>query len=137
MRQRKEYAAAYASRVTAERVAIGYAALGGKCRKCGEVNDLEFDHIDPSQMSFRLRSGWGRPIGIWMAELAKCQLLCRSCHQLKSIFELGKSVARGTHGTISAYRYCKCDECKRAKREWQRSYRATKRLATASLSQGV
>lgn len=35
---------------------------------------------------------------------------------------LERRVAHLTHGTLSAYRYCKCELCRAAKAAWQRNY---------------
>lgn len=103
--------------------------LGGKCVKCGKTNDLQFDHIDPSSKSFTITSEvwWRKDLD---SEIAKCQLLCRSCHELKSILERGNKVAVGTHGTLSSYRYCRCDVCKKAKSDHSRAYRTRIKQAT-------
>lgn len=69
---------------------------------------------------------------------------CRTAHRLygrgliavgtvvtaEMITETRTVTAKGTHGTISAYRYCgppKCEECKRAKRDAMRAWMAKKR----------
>jgi len=66
------------------RRAWALAYLGGKCVCCEMVDDLEVDHIDPSTKScgpFNDASlAWDR----FVAELDKCQLLCRACHLEKS-----------------------------------------------------
>ena len=58
--------------------------LGGKCAVCGTVEDLEFDHIDPKTKTGPI----GRLVnGAWetvVAEIEKCQLLCKPHHQEKS-----------------------------------------------------
>lgn len=64
------------------------AHMGGKCKKCGSVNNLHFDHIDPSTKSFTIGSKLTYPKDYVLAELEKCQLLCQKCHIVKSI--LGK-----------------------------------------------
>jgi len=43
---------------------------GGKCRRCGSTNELQFDHIVP-----RSRGGSG--------EAANVELLCRRCNVAK------------------------------------------------------
>lgn len=58
--------------------------LGGKCVKCGSLENLQLDHIDA-----RTKQNKGQPLLNYSkdkisAELSKCQLLCRSCHILKS-----------------------------------------------------
>jgi len=57
--------------------------LGGVCAHCGEVEDLEFDHIDPRTKTAPVMRLWSYSAR-FEAELAKCQLLCWECHQLKT-----------------------------------------------------
>lgn len=61
------------------------ALLGGVCVECGTDEDLHFDHIDPTTKEAHLtdlfKSGSRERID---RELAKCQLLCRSCHSIKT-----------------------------------------------------
>ena len=110
------------------RKAKAIAILGGACVKCGSRSGLEFDHIDPETKSFvitkRLSGGkWD----LILKELAKCQLLCFKCHDEKSIVDLGKQDARSVHGTLSSYRYCKCDLCKAAWNKHSAEYRRKRR----------
>lgn len=93
--------------------------LGGKCVVCGATDNLEIDHIDPSQKSFNptaLRRPWDKTV----AELAKCQLLCEACHKAKHAAK---------HGSAKRYeKGCRCDLCvefmRSYQREWKRKYRA-------------
>jgi 5-methylcytosine-specific restriction endonuclease McrA len=62
----------------------------GPCVKCGSSANLEIDHILPITKDRLVSNEWG----IWRApsvlrdiELAKCQVLCKSCHQVKTIAE--------------------------------------------------
>jgi len=96
--------------------------LGGKCNKCGSVEDLQFDHIDPKTKSFPIGTMWSVSEERFWNELKKCQLLCRKCHIKKSILEAGKKIAKGTHGTLSSYRYCRCILCKDAHSKYQKEY---------------
>ncbi len=97
------------------------AMLGGKCVECGATESLEIDHIDPAQKSFNVSRIWAYTFETVLAELKKCQLLCESCHRAKH------AVAKGTHGTLSAFRHCKCDECRAAKASYMKEYRAARR----------
>lgn len=56
-------------------------------------------------------------------ELKKCQLLCRRCHTKKLLKDAGLKPARGTHGTLSAVRYCDCARCRGAKNAYERDRR--------------
>jgi len=58
--------------------------MGGKCVKCGCTEALEFDHIDPTTKSFNISAGYHKPKEVLEEELAKCQLLCVSCHREKT-----------------------------------------------------
>lgn len=103
-----------------ERRQRGFELLGGKCAICGCIpSEFEFDHIDPSTKEFTV-SGykWNVPEDVFYNELKKCQILCKPCHMTKTIKSSGKIEVKGKdiHGTLSSYRYCKCDACRLAKR---------------------
>jgi len=98
------------------------ALLGGKCAACGSTTKLEFDHIDIRTKSFNISKAWSYSKARLDAELAKCQLLCSECHDKKTLADLGVTSAKGKHGTLSSYRYCKCVLCKKAKADYMREY---------------
>ena len=61
-------------------------AFGDKCVKCGSIENLHFDHIDPSTKYKSIaemapNNGFDR----CYREALKCQLLCSTCHKKKSI----------------------------------------------------
>lgn len=100
------------------RHAEAVALLGSHCAQCPETQDLQFDHIDPATKSMTIAKMWTASEERFQAELQKCQLLCALHHLEKTLAELGRKSARGTHGTLSAYRYCgppKCDACRAVK----------------------
>lgn len=101
--------------------------LGGICVKCGSDENLQFDHIDKNSKSFDVSNKITYPRDIVLAELEKCQLLCEECHKTKSLHDLDKKAAKGTHGTLSSYRYCRCFECKEAKRAYAANHRLKKK----------
>jgi 5-methylcytosine-specific restriction endonuclease McrA len=95
--------------------------FGGKCERCGSEKNLDFDHIDPSSKEYDIGKVMNYPNHVILAELAKCQLLCRSCHISKTIKEHGgahnKGISNAQHGSHTMYIYgCRCDLCKEAKR---------------------
>ncbi len=59
--------------------------LGGKCVKCESVENLQFNHIDPNTKSFAIGKLLNFPKQVVSDELKKCQLLCKSCHNDKTI----------------------------------------------------
>lgn len=96
--------------------------LGGKCVSCGSTENLQIDHIDHTSKLFSIANHWGRSWEFLKPEIAKCQLLCKDCHLIKSKEE--GSLAKGwtnqpkyKHGTVRMYSHykCRCDECKLAK----------------------
>ncbi len=101
--------------------------LGNKCSVCESKKDLEIDHKNPESKSFNLAkaiSGWN-----WekvLKEVEKCQLLCSDCHKQKTRKDLSEKFGQREiweHGTIAGYRHCRCDECRKAKRDYMREYR--------------
>lgn len=111
--------------------------LGGVCVVCGARENLEIDHVNrvDKTMTFERMSMVSRIR--FLNELSKCQLLCKRHHIDKTtIDDLGRKDARRSHGTVSSYRYCRCEDCKTAKSIYNRSYKkaslAKKVTATAS-----
>ena len=125
-----DYMRVYMAERYKRRKAYAIKKLGGKCRRCGSKKRLQFDHRDRRKdgdfvVAKRLASIAEDRLD---HELKKCQLLCQRCHNKKTLSELGLVEARGTHGTLSAYRYCgppKCEECKAAKRQYQQTWLRT------------
>lgn len=76
----------------------GIAKLGGKCVTCASTERLHFDHIDPTTKEFAVdklaHSFRTREAQFW-AEVAKCQLLCHSCHGKKSAREIRLGIRSG------------------------------------------
>ncbi len=102
------------------------AELGGVCVHCGSDQNLEFDHIDPSTKEFTIAIGWSSTQ--LDAEVAKCQLLCKSCHltKTKENKEHGKILKHGTEWMYSKHK-CRCESCKEAFRSAKRKrYHARK-----------
>lgn len=99
--------------------------LGGKCVVCGTTQDLEIDHINKDLKTFDLSKRLsGAPEKVIQEELKNCQLLCKSCHNQKSLKDSNRQEikAKNIHGTLSSYRYCKCILCKKAKSDWMKNY---------------
>ena len=132
-RDYNRYMREYMARRYEERKKRALALLGNRCIQCGSSEDLQFDHREREGKSFTLcRYLAGCSEVRFLEELAKCQLLCERCHTDKTIKEVGRSPARGTHGTESSYRYCKCDLCKQAIRDAQRRRRAKSKVILGS-----
>lgn len=103
--------------------------LGGRCRSCGTVDNLEIDHIDRKTKSFNISEKWSHSWESILPEIDKCQLLCGPCHKEKT-----KEVDgfKSEHGKFSMYRHgkCRCDLCKEANRlvtvEWRKKNKRRK-----------
>lgn len=111
----------YDNKRRATRRAILRAALGGECQRCGTTEELEFDHIVPGGQKFWISRGILKPWNVLLAELDKCQLLCRPCHIVKSRenSENGGGQNRiNEHGTEAYYNRlgCRCTLCVAARR---------------------
>lgn len=110
----------------------GIEKLGGKCVKCGATERLDFDHVDPSTKSFTIGRKTSCSEKLFEEELAKCQLLCKTCHEEKSLTDRETVSAKSSHGTLSSYRYCKCDVCKAAKAKYSKEWKARNKLLKGS-----
>lgn len=122
----------YLRRRHAERKAWATDLLGGECCRCGSTERMEFDHVDPATKTANIGDVLGRwSIAHLLEELDKCQLLCRPCHEEKSLTEQG---GPAEHGTLARYTHhkCRCVLCVEANRaytrEAMRRYRAKKKL---------
>ena len=95
----------------AEKRKLYESLLGGSCVNCSSTYRLEFDHVIPSEMSFRIGSYIDCKIETILPELQKCQLLCRPCHAEKTASDNGYSLEN--HGTPAMYsnRKCRYKEC--------------------------
>lgn len=104
--------------------------LGGVCKHCGTIDNLEFDHIISSDKQFTITSKYDANWKILKPELDKCQLLCQSCHVIKSQNE-GDTKPAAKHGTLGMHRHngCRCDLCKEAKNKYMREYKRKARLS--------
>lgn len=133
-----EYMRQYMKRRYDERVAKAHEILGGKCVKCNSIDNLQIDHKVPKDKKFTLTDFTSRKWSVFYEELKKCQLLCQKCHNIKTVSENGKKIAKGTHGTLSSGKYCKCILCKKAKadymHEWHKKNRAVSKAVTALAS---
>ena len=94
------------------------AYFGVACAHCGSTDQLEFDHIDPALKSFNINENMTLSNPGVRAELDKCQLLCRPCHEAKTAAEHRE--AGFTHGSMYGWQKarCACADCSTAKRAW-------------------
>lgn len=106
-------------------------SLGGTCRVCGGSNDLQIDHKDPKTKEFSVTRILTFSKERLQKELKKCQVLCKDHHNEKTLRECGKKVAKGTHGTVSSYRYCHCESCRKAHNEYVKNWKKNKRADVA------
>jgi 5-methylcytosine-specific restriction endonuclease McrA len=90
-----------------------WIAEHGPCKRCGSREDLQVDHVDPSTKAAPISSVWSWAEPRRLAELAKCQVLCGTCHLAKTLDERPKT----DHGRLWMYQKgCRCEPCREAKR---------------------
>jgi hypothetical protein len=104
--------------------------LGSRCAWCGATEKLDFDHIDPSTMIFRIANGLINKAEVFWAEVAKCQLLCRDCHTEKSSAEGSfRTVGHGEGKT--GKKSCRCELCGPLKNKYMREFKARARESSS------
>jgi len=103
---------------------------GQVCAKCGSDERLELHHLDKTtKVSHRIWT-WSRDR--IEAELAKCEWWCRNCHEKHHAAE--QRYDWDVCGTRVGYnkRGCRCERCKRWRRDDGRAYRARQLDAVAA-----
>ena len=96
---------------------------GGKCKTCGSVEKLEIDHIDPETKELSVGQLWSLAESKRLPELLKCQVLCYTCHKLKT--RVSVEVQHG--GGVSGKHGCKCDPCRLRKNEYLKNLKRERR----------
>lgn len=99
--------------------------LGNKCAFCNTILDLQIDHKNPMETSFRLTgSDLDRNWEQVLTEAKKCQLLCEFHHKAKTNTE---RKSRLKHGTEWMYKkYCRCEVCVKGFAEQRKFYKSRK-----------
>lgn len=93
--------------------------LGGKCIDCGSTSDLEFDHVEPSEKSFTISSGWSMNIDLVREELSKCVLRCSTCHKSRSVQQYAVPHGGGKAGKKG----CSCESCRAKRKEYMKRWK--------------
>lgn len=119
----KEYHRKYNQQRYQNRMQKARNVLGGVCVICGCSENLEIDHINPDNLSFRIAEGWDRKWSEIEYELSKCQLLCKFHHNDKTLEQTDRK--RADHGSLAYYTHhkCRCALCKKTNAEYTRKYR--------------
>jgi len=82
--KRKAYAREWHKNVGGAARRSAWIEENGPCIKCGSSDKLEVDHIDPNEKVFNPTYVWRLCKEAREVELAKCQVLCHSCHVEKT-----------------------------------------------------
>lgn len=102
--------------------------MAGKvCAWCGSTFDLQLDHIDPAtKVSHQI---WSWSLVRQETELAKCQVLCRPCHEKKTGRENSDRMGGLRHGTEAMYgkKKCRCEPCRQARKVKKAENRARRK----------
>lgn len=125
MASSNEYMNNYMKERWRKRRLLAIEKLGGECKECKSKENLQFDHINPSSKTETVAKMSSMSEEKFWNEVNKCQLLCLKCHQAKTLIDLNQSDARNTHGTLSSYRHCRCELCKKAKSDYMKEYNKT------------
>jgi 5-methylcytosine-specific restriction endonuclease McrA len=94
--------------------------LNGPCRHCGSWDELDVDHVDPTEKEIESNVLWRGAAARRAAELAKCQVLCKICHRIKHA---------PPHGSVGRYQGlgCRCDLCRGASAAARKAARKAER----------
>lgn len=97
---------------------------GKFCVHCGGTENLELDHVDRSTKNDHKIWSWSQVRR--EAELAKCQVLCRTCHYAKTSQE---NIGPREHGTMNMHRKgkCRCTLCRAVSAAYTRDLRKRNR----------
>lgn len=131
--RKKEYLRKYVLEKYHKRREYAITYLGGKCAICGATENLQIDHIDRTTKTLNIaRRIAGCSEAVFLKELDKCQLLCYTCHQKKTLEDLGRKPSKDNHGSISCYKNfgCRCELCLACYREYSREYRKKRKEKT-------
>lgn len=123
--------AEYMAKRRATRRARLIGLLGGRCSHdgCEVTESLEFDHIDPATRGFRISGpALDKPWAVLLAEVEKCQVLCRPHHWEKTLAN-GETTAVEHGGGLSGKKNCPCRPCKDRKAEYMQNYGHPSRVA--------
>lgn len=114
--RRRQYAREWMAKRRTE-----WLSQNGPCAQCGSDDYLEVDHVDPGRkVSHRV---WSWTQARRDAELAKCQVLCRDCHAVKSGSERAREIEHGRPSVYDRFN-CRCDLCREGKLIYKRGGRA-------------
>lgn len=97
--------------------------MGGQCENCGYDQNyaaLDLHHTDPNKKEFIFRELIGRPWNVVIAEIKKCELLCKNCHAShhnpqwnKSNVEIASTHAKNLDDRRPIYKNAsECPTCK-------------------------
>lgn len=126
---RSAYMADYMRKRYHDRRQKAIEMLGGKCVKCGDKNNLQFDHINQKKKTFRLADINSVSDKTLEKELKNIQLLCPDCHKKKTFESVDYGGPKAKHGTYWFYRKygCRCDKCSKAYKEKLKQWRAARK----------
>ena len=100
-----EYMRSYMNaRYHAGKTAI-FKRLGDKCSSCASIEDLQIDHKEYRLKAFNVSKLWSASEEKFTTEILKCQLLCGTCHKIKTISE-GSLRDRDRETVCSCGRMC-------------------------------
>lgn len=91
------------------------------CARCGSFSNLELDHINPEEKETHRIWSWSEERRL--VELAKCQVLCNSCHKNKTSLQKKDPKFTGCTDRKTYTALCKCEKCRKSQRERKAEWR--------------
>lgn len=97
---------------------------GKQCAWCGSADNLQLHHLDRLTKVHHCIWSWSAERR--EAEIAKCIVLCESCHRKHHAEEMRKPLEHGTYNAYQSYG-CRCAVCRRGNTERHRQWAAHRR----------
>lgn len=95
---------------------IQWLTQNGPCKQCGSWKQLEVDHIKPeTKINHRI---WSWAKARRLKELAKCQVLCKKCHRIKSNLAMRIIPPNGKGWCTRCKKFLKIQEFWKNKSRW-------------------
>jgi hypothetical protein len=106
-----------------------------KCVTCETNKRLHLHHVDPKSKTIQKTSDiWGWTEKRRLAEIAKCEIRCTSCHA-KIHNQMQREASLKKHGQLRAWRLgCRCGLCRGVRSLYDRYYQRYKQCLSYEMT---